>query len=252
MSKWGMVLDLTRCAGCYSCVVTCKLENNTRPGVNWNGVSKVEWGNHPDAHQAFMLNLCMHCDNPPCVKACPSGATFKREDGIVKTDYEKCISCGYCVHACPYNARQINERDIYNFKEPAPYETEGIQHLGVSEKCTFCYQRVDEGRKPACVQNCPGLARIFGDLDDSNSDISKYIQTHKVHHVGGTSIYYVLPTGMDLSNLPADCIQPAYLGLWKDTLQPVGKGLMGVAAAAVVGSFVINAAKKGDESNDKE
>lgn len=250
MSKWGMVLDLTRCAGCYSCVVSCKLENNTRPGVNWNGVRKVEWGNHPDAHQAFMMNLCMHCDNPPCEKACPTGATFKREDGIVMTDYAKCIGCGYCIPACPYNARQINEKDIYNFKDPAPYELEGSPHLNVAEKCIFCYQRVDESKMPACVTNCPGKARIFGDLDDPNSAINQYLKAHKAHHVEGTSIYYVLPEGMALSNLPPDCIQPAYLNVLKNVAQPVGKGVMGLAAAAVVGGIVLNAAKGGDKNNE--
>jgi len=250
MSKWGMVLDLTRCAGCYSCVVSCKLENNTRPGVNWNSVRKVEWGNYPDAHQAFMLNLCMHCENPPCEKACPTGATYKREDGIVMVDYEKCIGCGYCIPACPYNARQINKKDIYNFEEPAPYELAGSQHLNVAEKCVFCYQRVDQGKLPACVVNCPGKARIFGDLDDPESDIRKYIQSHNAQQVGGTSLYYVLPEGIDKGQMPADCISPAYLDILTNVAQPVGKGVMGLAAVAVVSGVVLNAVKRGDKNDE--
>jgi molybdopterin-containing oxidoreductase family iron-sulfur binding subunit len=250
MSKWGMVLDLTRCAGCYSCVVSCKMENNTRPGLNWNEVQKVEWGNYPDAHQVFMSNLCMHCENPPCVQACPAGATYKREDGIVMTDYEKCIGCGYCIPACPYNARQINETESYNFEEPTPYELAGIQRINVAEKCIFCYQRVDQGKMPACVTNCPGKCRIFGDLDDPNSDINKYIKARDAHHVEGTSIYYVLPEGMDLSNVPPGCIQPAYLNALTNVAQPVGKAALGLAAAAVVGGVVLHAVKGGDKNNE--
>jgi len=250
VAKWGMVLDLTRCAGCYSCIVSCKLENNTRPGVNWNDVQKVEWGNHPDANQAFMLTLCMHCDDPPCAKACPTGATFKRSDGIVMTNYERCIACGYCLTACPYDARQINTKDVYNFGEPAPYELEGSVHLGVAEKCVFCYHRVDNGKMPACVTNCPGKCRIFGNLDDPNSEINQYIQANNTFHIKGTSIYYILPEKMSVDELPTDLIQPGYLSALEKFAHPVGKGILGLTTAAVAGGLIMNTVKGGGKNNE--
>ncbi|WP_258358516.1 4Fe-4S dicluster domain-containing protein [Moorella sulfitireducens (nom. illeg.)] len=249
MARLAMVLDLKKCAGCYACVVSCKMENGTRPGVNWNQVRTVEWGEYPGARQTFIPTQCMHCDNPPCVKVCPTGASSKRDDGIVTVDYDKCIGCRYCLSACPYGARIINERDITNFDgKITPYEEEGyrVHRLNVVEKCTFCIQRVTKGKLPACVVNCPGKARIFGDLEAPDSAIKKYIEEHQALNVKGTGIYYVPPEGLDLAQLPPELREPAFVSWWQDVVHPVGKTILGIAAVAVAGSLVINSARKGE------
>lgn len=205
MARYGMVIDLTKCAGCYACHLACKVENGTRPGVAWNHIRKVEWGKFPDAHQAFIPTQCVHCKDPACVNICPVGATFKRDDGIVLTDYDKCIGCRMCEWKCPYGARQLNDNeDTYYEGAMAPFEEEGYKkhQPNKEEKCIFCYHRVDQGRLPACVEMCPGDARIFGDLDDPDSEINHYIKKHKAIEVEGTNFYYVLPETMSKDFLP--------------------------------------------------
>ena len=104
MSKYGMVLNLDRCIGCYACVTACKMTHATRPGVNYNAVNTVEYGEGADARQRYVLTMCMHCDNAPCVEACPTGATYKTDEGAVVMDYEACIGCGACAEKCPKKA----------------------------------------------------------------------------------------------------------------------------------------------------
>ena len=114
---------------------------------------------------------CQHCDNPECVSVCPTGASYKRDDGVVLVDHSKCIGCQYCVMACPYGVRA--------------YDTG--KDKGVIEKCTMCAHLIDKGEKPACVKHCPGQARKFGDLDDPQSDVSKLRaakKTYKLKDVG--------------------------------------------------------------------
>ncbi len=203
MSKYGMVLNLDRCIGCYACVVACKMCYGTRPGVNYNAVNKVEYGEGQDARQRYVLTMCMHCDNPHCVDVCPTGATWKTEEGPVVIDYEACIGCGACVNACPYEARHLVVDDETSFEgSVAPYEEESSARLNVAEKCTFCYERVKNGDQPMCTVFCPGQCRIFGDVEDPESDISKYIAERGAVNIEGTSIWYVVPEGMDMSMLP--------------------------------------------------
>ncbi|PRR75044.1 4Fe-4S dicluster domain-containing protein [Neomoorella humiferrea] len=249
MTRLAMIFDLKKCAGCYACVVSCKMENGTRPGVNWNHVHTVEWAEFPSARQTFIPTQCMHCDNPPCVKVCPTGASTKMENGIVAVDYDKCIGCRYCLSACPYEARIMNERETTNFKDKLmPYEEELYKNhrLNVAEKCTFCIHRVTNGKLPACVVNCPGKARIFGDLDAPDSAVKKYIEKHQAINIKGTSIYYVPPAGLDLSKLPPDLQEPAFVSFWKEVVHPAGKAVMGIAAVAVASSIVIHSIRKGE------
>ena len=175
---WVMVMDLRKCVGCQSCSVACKSENNIPVGVYRTFVDVSEIGqtvSDPNGSivtpsgnmeaQLKMLNvpkLCNHCDNPPCVVVCPVKATFKRLDGFVLVDPRLCIGCGACVNACPYDARYIN-----------PVSR-------TADKCTFCVERVDGKLLPSCVTSCVGRARIFGDLNNPNSEVAKLVATNNV------------------------------------------------------------------------
>lgn len=178
--RHGMVIDLKRCIGCNSCSVACKQRNATPPGVFWSRVLIGEAGTYPNVRLTQLPLLCMHCKNPPCVKACPTGASQKRKDGIVFVDAKKCVGCRSCMIACPYDAR------FYNFGKPEPYykskdftafeKVKLDKHsAGTVSKCNFCKDLVDQGKEPACVQTCPTRARIFGDLDDPKSEVSTLI-----------------------------------------------------------------------------
>ncbi len=206
MPRYGMVIDLSRCMGCRACMEACKIENNTPQAIFWMYVFRFEEGEFPNVRQWFMPRPCMHCDNAPCVKVCPVGARYKREDGLVATDWERCIGCRYCEVACPYGVNYFNwkqpDRNYYlswndpdlkpitggiapPYKNPdldRPYGDEhrqiagGGHTKGVIEKCTFCVHRIEQGKPPACVANCPVQALLFGDLEDPNSVISRVLR----------------------------------------------------------------------------
>ncbi len=162
-THYAMVIDTRRCVGCHACSVACKTENDVPLGVTRSWVEYVEKGEYPNVTRHFLPRLCNHCSVPQCVKVCPTGATYKRkEDGIVVVDADVCIGCKYCIQACPYDARFINPR------------------TGTADKCDFCLHRVKEGVAPACVNTCQGKARIFGDMNDPNSEVAKLIETEAV------------------------------------------------------------------------
>jgi len=182
VKKYGFVIDSRRCIDCRACLVACRAENNvpldhTRIWVYDQGVV----GQFPNLTQQFVPYNCMHCDEPPCVEACPSQATYKRkEDGVVVIDTDACIGCGLCLPACPYHVRYINPQ------------------TGKADKCNACLQRTQQGEAPACVATCVGGARLFGDLNDSNSEVSIALRDAKtikrLPAIGkdtGPNIYYI-------------------------------------------------------------
>lgn len=207
MARYGMVIDLKRCTSCDSCTVACRAENLTPPGVLWCDVKKTERGRYPDAKLVCVPVNCFHCSNPPCVKVCPTGASYKQKDGIVLIDYEKCIGCQACILSCPYGARSFvhDIKEYYPGKGFTPYEllrgkmTGEKRHVrGVTEKCTFCVDRVGVGKEPFCVETCIGNARFFGDLDDPDSKVSQLVAKGMVFRLRpelGTdpSVYYIPP-----------------------------------------------------------
>lgn len=178
--RLGLVIDLDTCVGCHACAIACKQWNSsgtTGPlsdyqpygaepsGVWFNRIRHYEIGDYPDSKTLNFPMSCMHCETAECVTVCPTGASYKRpEDGIVLVDQDKCMGCNYCAWACPYGARELDETE------------------GVMKKCTLCIDRIHdeelpvEERQPACVLTCPTRARLFGDLDDPDSEASRAVR----------------------------------------------------------------------------
>ena len=193
MTRYGMVIDTKKCIGCHVCAMACKTENNLPNDVWWNRIFTdnggemgfdMVGGSYPDNLQfGYIPVACQHCENPACVKVCPVGATYKDpETGVVRQDYDKCIGCRMCMAACPYNARSFNweepVRDVdFNYGDAEV----PVRPRGVAEKCTLCRERTDRGEEPMCVVCCPTHARIFGDLDDPASEVSKTVVERKAH-----------------------------------------------------------------------
>jgi molybdopterin-containing oxidoreductase family iron-sulfur binding subunit len=182
--RWGMIIDLRRCVACKACVVACKNENKTPPGVAYGVFIEEERGTFPHAQQTGFFRPCMQCTYSSCAKVCPTGATYHRADGIVAVDYERCIGCRYCIAACPYGARSFDYGYEYIEDDENPYHRipsseygaayglrrKGVSPIGNVRKCTFCLHLQDERGEyrepPACCRTCMGRAIHFGDLRD--------------------------------------------------------------------------------------
>ena len=162
MARYGIYIDVGRCLGCFGCLVACKNWHGIKAGVGGRRclLDFVE-GTFPAIERWIFPASCMQCDNAPCIPVCPVEANLRRKDGILTIDVEKCIGCGECIEACPYNARYINP------------ETEK------ADGCDFCSDRIDSGLIPYCVESCTGEAMVFGDLDDPSSEISRLIKSTK-------------------------------------------------------------------------
>ena len=215
MARWGMVIDLKRCVGCYACMIACKQEHFLPPDIFWGRLVVGETGKYPAVTKQLYPVLCNHCEEAACVKACPSGATTQREDGIVTVDYDECVGCRYCLIACPYQ-----QRTYYADGKKEYFPGQGLTELeligkelyplqpGTVVKCNFCVERVDEGlakglkpgvdreATPVCVNACPTKARTFGDLGDPESEVSILIKQRNglpLHPEYGTepSVYYI-------------------------------------------------------------
>jgi dimethyl sulfoxide reductase iron-sulfur subunit len=183
MARRSMLIDLTRCIGCDACTVACKQENGTPLDTFFARVVNIEAGSYPDVKRVYLPMLCYHCENPACLQACPNKAIFKRQDGIVLIDQDRCRGTGACVSACPYGNVILTESDKWYLNQGEAYEEEYVKprlNEGVARKCTYCAHRVDEGLDPACVVACPTNARIFGDLDDPESPISIYVDEQRM------------------------------------------------------------------------
>ncbi|MBR2790501.1 MAG: 4Fe-4S dicluster domain-containing protein [Eggerthellaceae bacterium] len=192
MTKYGMLIDTTKCIGCKACVSACKTKNNLPNDVFWNRVEQV--GNPTYDCPAklddgslileYIPISCQHCANPSCVAVCPTGASYKREDGIVVVDQDRCIGCRACAMACPYNVRTYLSSQPEYFLDFAMGEWDAPEHIANTvEKCTFCVNRIERGMVPACMWCCPGRARFWGDLDDPSSEISQYMQGKDVRQL---------------------------------------------------------------------
>jgi Fe-S-cluster-containing dehydrogenase component len=180
MARYAMVIDTRRCIGCESCTVACRTHNDLPIDMIYNPVMTIgPTGVFPNVHLSHLPLLCMHCSEPPCVDCCPTGASQQREDGIVFVEQSKCIGCKTCIMSCPYGARHAN------------HET------GTAVKCDFCKDRQAIGRQPFCVETCHQKARIFGDVDDPESEVYRLVHGEKIaqlHQELGTepNVYYIL------------------------------------------------------------
>jgi len=224
VTRWAMVVNMQKMdeATANKCIEACHRVHNVpdfhapkdpkdalppevlnRYNIKWlwtdpfhNAFPGEEHPNMPDKveHMLFLL-LCNHCDNPPCVRVCPTKATFRREDGIVMMDMHRCIGCRFCMAGCPFGARSFNWRDPRPFiKEDYPgYPT---REIGVVEKCTFCTERLDQNKMPACVE-VSGGALVFGNLNDEKSQaraaLKKYFTIRRKVHLGtNPQVYYIV------------------------------------------------------------
>ena len=227
VKRYAFVIDISRCIDCRACLVACSVENevpmnHTRIWVHDLGLQ----GEFPILERTYVPYNCMHCENPPCTQVCVSGATYKDPDtGLVLVDQDACIGCGFCVDACPYDARYLDEE------------------RGVVDKCNACAQRVAVGLQPACVATCVGASRLFGDLNDPESEVSialknaRHIQRldyESPEHDTDPNIYYINGNVQQSSILPRD---PRY------SLAEVGwkKVLVPTIFAGIGASFLVQA-----------
>jgi len=212
--RYVMVIDLKKCLGCKSCTIACNIENSILTTKNWNVVLDVGEGEFPNYKRKFLPRPCMHCEKPPCVYVCPTGASYVKEEyGTVLINYRKCIGCRNCMTACPYEAR------VFNWRKPAKMLTENpvvpVRRIGVVEKCTFCIHKIEEAHKkglpvgtsitqrdnkkvvsPACVRECVGGARYFGDLNDPESEVYELLKKNNYSRLAEEAktepkVYYI-------------------------------------------------------------
>lgn len=239
-----MLIDSRRCIDCKACQLACKTEHNL-PGGHWRNWIHAEISlNGPKPRAIYQPGACLHCENPTCVPACPTGATFRdASTGEVRIDKQACIGCGACVSACPYSARAIRK------------------DLGVVDKCDFCAARRTQGLAPACVETCPTAVRLFGDAADPESPVARALQSGswvKLEHQD-------FPTSPNLlyaeSAKPDNWLRPARetasMSLLSGIVAPLvrvtlGVTTLGVGAAVLRQLFLPDDAESHDEKPHKE
>ena len=177
MTRYGMLINTKKCVGCYACRMACQMINKLEPEEAFISYKEIEQGTYPSVYAETVPVQCMHCENAPCQQVCPTHATYTTDSGVVLVDEEKSIGCKYCMAACPYGVRIQ------------------IEKTGVIEKCRFCWYEGEPGNPPACVGTCISGVRVFGDLDDPDSDISREIARTNAQPIAGdlteSKIYYV-------------------------------------------------------------
>ncbi len=258
--QYGMIIDLNRCVGCHACALACKAEWDVPADKERAWVRRLGPAMTPDGlASTYYPGLCNHCNEPSCVPVCPAdvidktftdrktgksitmevAATYKDPfNGTVQVDKDRCLGCGACADACPYGARYVNH-DVFN---------EEIGSEGTADKCTYCMPRVEQGLEPACVQTCLANARIFGDLDDPNSEVSKYVKKgakgliSEAVNIGPNSRYYGSKKDMYLldststpTEMPEASLRRSLMARLKPEMRKAKNlGLLGLAGAVLV------------------
>lgn len=221
MARYVMLIDSENCMNCKACVVACQQRNGVPYGLSRNWIRET-----PDTSARcgakYQPGACMHCDDASCVRACPTGATWKGADGTVEIDRGRCIGCGSCIEACPYNAR---------FRHPV---------TGTADKCDYC-RRTTPGQEPACVHVCPVRCRVFGDADDPASEVSQLLSARKVLHVVPKNSG-ARPTLAYLdATTPTELPEGRSASMPIDAMRPLSKGLTlvgGLVLAGLGGTFI--------------
>jgi Fe-S-cluster-containing dehydrogenase component len=237
--RYAMVTDLRKCVGCEACTIACNAEWGVAPGRARTHVRQAPLtGTFPKLSAGVFVAQCNHCDHPPCVAACPSGATHQGADGIVHIDRNVCIGCGYCVDACPYDAR---------FIDPVSRK---------ADKCDFCAERIARGEAPACVATCTAHAKYFGDLEDPNSEVYRKVYFDGARRIEsaavavGPNVYYLgRPEHLDLvaaSFAPRRPRLPASGTVWERVVKPL---VLAAVAATFLGQAIafFQQLRKGEE-----
>ena len=242
MAKYVMVLDTSKCINCRACVVACQMENQVPMGKARNWVRQTPDDSPGLRH--FQPGNCMQCDEPTCVAACPTGATWKDStDGVVKINTELCIGCGSCVAACPYNARYVDVR------------------LGVVDKCNYCPRLRTEGLEPACVTVCPTRVRLFGDAADPSDPVHALVRDAGLKQLVAARTDtkpamffkgYTAPL-----DWPKDVSSPLPIRVWRSVMAPVtstvgAMTLLGIGLVAIRQLFDRKVGKTGDKESGKE
>jgi molybdopterin-containing oxidoreductase family iron-sulfur binding subunit len=209
--RLAMIIDLQRCVGCGACSIACKNENNVQGDIAWASRITRTVGKFPNVRYEVIVTLCNHCENAPCVTGCPTTAMYKGDGDITMHDPGKCIGCRYCIINCPYEVIHFNSgkthkfwRDnkplieggtssavevtqkvggtvipYYNPTRELSHPGTGLRYKGIVEKCTLCDHRVKKGELPYCVEACPADARIFGDLNNPNSEVNQILGKYR-------------------------------------------------------------------------
>lgn len=238
VAKYVMLADTLRCIDCKACVVACRAEWETPLGHSRDWVKQVELEKNGMPKVMLFPGRCQHCDDAPCIEACPSGAAYKREDGLVLQDDSICSGCELCVPACPYEARWLNP------------ETNTIS------KCTFCQPRIDKGLTPACVQTCVGRALIFGDMNDPNSEVSKLLNekdwvklTTDEVNIGPNHYYYTAGEPLPEEVMPKLHDRHLPGKVMENVVNPLGAIGIGGMALAFLGAGIMKMIGRRDEVN---
>jgi tetrathionate reductase subunit B len=221
MPRYAMVTDLRKCVACQACTAACNSEWDVPAGLARTRITKTPiTGTFPHLAAGILVAQCAHCDEAPCITPCPSGATYRDANGIVQVNRELCIGCGFCVEACPYEARFIN---------PA---------IKKVDKCDFCSPRLARGEEPVCVATCTAHAKFFGDLEDHQGDVFRMVYTGKAHRREtpqievGPNVYYLgKPSQVELvmnTFPPRPSRLPVAGNLWEKLAKPVVIGAVGL------------------------
>jgi tetrathionate reductase subunit B len=242
MARYAMVTDLRKCVGCQACTVACNAEWEIPAGQARTHVRQTPVaGKFPHLLAAFYVAQCNHCDRPPCVQPCPSGATMQGPDGVVTIDPKVCIGCGYCVEACPYEARFLN------------------QVTKRADKCDFCAARTARGAEPACVATCTAHAKFFGDLEDRTSEVFRMVYERAARRVEsattavGPNVYYLgKPAHLDhlVESFPPREPQLLSAGqTWSSVARPLVLAALGATFAGQAVAFFAQL-HKGEDSHE--